>query len=169
MSQSTFASSDGGGRTTLPFQLMPQMADDMPPELTVRVIFYQFGENDTPWTGYYVIYNGARILVENYQGVWFQLKGTSQSTRAIHVVPERFGLVHQPLPNMNLTELRVQMAIHGASQILQTAITGFATTPTNPIDRPSCPSSRASSNTRIFGMGLNFGRGQSSSTPCTSR
>ena len=133
MSQSTFASSDGG-RTTLPFQLMPQMADDMPPELTVRVIFYQFGENDTPWTGYYVIYNGARILVENYQGVWFQLKGTSQSTRAVHVVPERFGLVHQPLPNMNLTELQVQMAIHGASQILQPAITGFATTPTNPID-----------------------------------
>ena len=88
MSQSTFASSDGGGRITLPFWLMPQTADDMPPELTVRVIFYQFGENDAPWTGYYVIYNGARILVENYQGVWFQLKGMSQSTQAVRVVPE---------------------------------------------------------------------------------
>ena len=104
-----------------------------------------------------------------YQGVWFQLEGTPQSTWAIHFAPEWFGLVHQPLSNMNLTELWAQTAIHGASQVLQPAITGFATAPTNPIDWPSRPSSWASSNAQIFGTGLNFRQGWSISTPRASR
>jgi hypothetical protein len=47
-------------------------------EWMMSVIFCQMGEDDVQWTGYYTIYNGCNIGVENYQGVWFEVEQYQQ-------------------------------------------------------------------------------------------
>jgi hypothetical protein len=176
MSFSTFSELHGGGRITLPFLCRPRLTDDLPSEWLTSVIFYQMGEDDVPWTGYYTIYDGRKIAVENYQGVWFEIKQYSQEDatgshpefRAIRVARASLGLVHHPNENMNLIELRAQTTIHGTSHSAQPTPTGFSTAPATPFAQifPSRPASRTSNAGSLpaFGTGLNFGRG-SSSTP----
>jgi hypothetical protein len=78
MSFSTFSKLHGGGHITLPFICRPRLTDDLPSEWLTSVIFYQIGEDNVPWTGYYTIYDGWKIAVENYQGVWFEIEQYSQ-------------------------------------------------------------------------------------------
>ena len=63
-----------GKRLYLPFQLVPRLSDDLPSQQTVGVIHYQLGENDAPWTGYFTLYQGVKVAVEMYCGVWFELR-----------------------------------------------------------------------------------------------
>ena len=73
-SHSMFATVDGGGQIVLPINLKPRMSDDLINErIKVNVQFLPMGAEGAPWAGYYATFNDAKLAVENYQGVWFDL------------------------------------------------------------------------------------------------
>ncbi len=38
-----------------------------------NVMYHQLREDNAPWTGYYAQFQGAKVAIENYQGVWFKV------------------------------------------------------------------------------------------------
>ncbi len=38
-----------------------------------NVLYQQLGEDNAPWTSYYAQFQGAKVAIENYQGVWFKV------------------------------------------------------------------------------------------------
>ena len=143
-----------GKRLYLPFQLVPRLSDDLPSQQTVGVIHYQLGENDAPWTGYFTLYQGVKVAVEMYCGVWFELRYNTGKVAsplpighyAFRVARNALGLVHFPERNMNIEELKDQTKAQGtAGTSGYTANLGSFDIKSS--DMPSRPSSRASETT----------------------
>src|SRR6266404_3719548 len=57
----------------LPFSFSPQAADTVPGCLMVNVWWLEKGQEGAPWTGYYARLKNAKVAVELYQGIWFEL------------------------------------------------------------------------------------------------
>lgn len=169
MSFSTFATADGGGRITLPFQLNPRQIDDIPDINKLNVQHLQITQDNAPWTGYYarVGYGSTKVAVELYEGVWFELRfePAHNKTFAIRVARPSLQLINTPTSNMNIEELKHQTAAQGTpvqGQGTLPAPTGFTTAPTTPAVRippaESRPPSPRSEGSNIFGFGTRFGR-----------
>lgn len=173
MSLSTFALRDGGGRLLLPFNLEPQYSHSIDdPTIRMNVQFLPMGPEGAPWAGYYGLLNGAKVAVENYEGVWFELRYDPifKKHRATRLARPELDLVHAPKDNMNMQELRYQtlamefLAARAAATLPEA--TGFTTAPTTPAVREpptdSRPPSSTGSNRRT---GLNFDREDREDTP----
>ena len=166
MAMSYYSVQDGGGVLRLPFRLTPRLTNDLPEAMQHNLMFRQLGEDDAPWTGYYAQFRGAKVAVENYQGVWFEVRPepSDRLFYAFRAARAALNLTHAPNERMNLLELRLQTEIQGTPQTnVQAPLpTGFDTAPTEGIPRPASRASVTSehSNAGIFGMGLSFGKGK---------
>jgi hypothetical protein len=43
-------------------------------------------QDGAPWTGYYATYQGAKLAVLNYYGIWFKIQCHNNAWAAIHPV-----------------------------------------------------------------------------------
>ena len=59
----------------LPFEIYPETTDCYKAKYTVNLKHLVTGqEPGTPWTGYYAMFNGAKLAVSNMFGAWFEIE-----------------------------------------------------------------------------------------------
>jgi len=94
------------------------------------------GEDSTPWTGYFAHLNNAKVAVELYLGVWFELGLNSEQMKikAICVARLVLNLTHDPDRSMDIESLRAQGKLPASGKSLVT--TGFVTAPQFGEDNP---------------------------------
>ena len=56
-----------------PFILEPEDRDSVPATWTENLQFLVTGQDNAPWTGYYTTFNGAKMAVSNFLGIWFEI------------------------------------------------------------------------------------------------
>ncbi|SRR6266404_946821 len=103
---------ENGATIVLPFPYSSRLLDDVPSELK-NVWWLQAREDGAPSTGYYARFRGAKVAVEIYQGVWFELRFDPTWTRieAFRVARPLLGLIHAPTGRMYIDELRAQTEV----------------------------------------------------------
>jgi len=126
----------------LPMEAMPEQRDTVPATNAVNTVFLISGTADNvPWTGYYILLDGARLAVTNIYGVWFELRRREAGFEAHRLVREGLSLIDAPLKGIDYARLRAtgepltQAPSRAATPAIQTAtITDPAAGP--PKDQP---------------------------------
>src|SRR6267378_4247544 len=130
-----------GSPLMLPFPFGPQREDNVPVSLKNNVWWLAKGEEGALWAGYYAHFKSAKVAVELYQGVWFELQVNDEGNtlEAVHVARPALNLTHDPDRNMNIDSIQAQGTLQVSGRPLAT--TGFVTTPrfssTDPPSRPA--------------------------------
>ena len=90
-----------------PFQITPEQKDHVPAKFTNHLKHLVSGQKATtisspqgailkeqlaPWTGYFVILNGALLSVSNYVGVWFEVRARGAGWEAFCIARDSLGL-----------------------------------------------------------------------------
>jgi len=160
MSMAFQSTNADGSPLVLPFVYGPRSEDNVPLSLRQNVWWLLKGEDGAPWTGYFARLNSAKVAVELYQGVWFELGMNSEQTKleASRVARPVLNLTHDPDRNMSIDSLRAQGRLPTAGKSLVT--TGFVTAPQfgegNP--PPTRPTSRsATPHSLVSAFGANLG------------
>jgi hypothetical protein len=47
--------------------------DYVPAQFTQNLKHLVAGQEQAPWTGYYIMYQGAKLTVSNVYGIWFEI------------------------------------------------------------------------------------------------
>jgi len=105
----------------------------------VTVFLVSGTADNVPWTGYYVLLEGARLAVTNIYGVWFELRRRGTGFEAHRLVREGLSLIDAPLNSIDYARLRAtgepltQVPSRAATPAIQTAtITDPAAGPWRP-------------------------------------
>src|SRR6267378_8378312 len=160
MSMAFQSTNADGSPLVLSFVYGPRSEDNVPLSLRQNVWWLLKGEDGAPWTGYFAHLNSAKVAVELYQGVWFELGMNSEQTKleASRVARPVLNLTHDPDRNMSIDSLRAQGRLPTSGKSLVT--TGFVTAPQfgegNP--PPTRPTSRsATPHSLVSAFGANLG------------
>jgi hypothetical protein len=65
----------------------------------------QAGQEQAPWTGYYALYQGAKLVVSNCYGVWFKIQCHDNIWAAICPTHVSLNLQGNALEGINTKEL----------------------------------------------------------------
>jgi hypothetical protein len=57
-----------------PKEQLSQDRDSVPTTWTENLQFLVTGQDNAPWTGYYATFNGAKMAVSNFLGIWFEIR-----------------------------------------------------------------------------------------------
>jgi hypothetical protein len=68
-----------------PFILEPEDRDSVPATWTENLQFLVMGQDNAPWTGYYATFNGAKMAVSNFLGIWFEIRQREGTFKAFRV------------------------------------------------------------------------------------
>ena len=85
----------------LPFQVYPKIKDSVPATHTDNVKHLTAGQEGAPFTGYYVMLNGAKIAVTNCYGVWFEVCLRGLLFEAFRIARPVLNLHQEAMPGMN--------------------------------------------------------------------
>jgi hypothetical protein len=89
-----------------PFEIPPlKMQDHVPADYTMGLWFLVTKQENTPWTGYYTNYKGAKMALLNSHRVWFKVKQCGTMWEAVRVAQCSLGLTHIPLDGINIKKL----------------------------------------------------------------
>jgi hypothetical protein len=67
--------------------------------------FLVTGQDNAPWTGYYATFNGAKMAVSNFLGIWFEIRRCEGEFKAFRVACSALQLKSHPLPGTNIVAL----------------------------------------------------------------
>ena len=90
------------------FRITPETSHSVPAPYNQNVQFHQATANpdSVPWTGYYAIYNGAKLAVSNAYGVWFEITPHQGGYRAIWKARDALQLYHWPCEGIDMAFIK---------------------------------------------------------------
>ena len=132
----------------LPMEAMPEQWDMVPAANAVNTVFLISGTaNNVPWTGYYVLLDGAHLAVTNIYDVWFELRRRENGFEVHRLVWEGLSLIDAPLTGIDYARLRetgeplTRAPSRAATPAIQTAT--ITTTAAGPWGLPQTPQEQA--------------------------
>jgi hypothetical protein len=63
------------------------------------------GQDNAPWTGYYTTFNGVKMAILNFLGIWFEIQRCEGEFKAFRVACSALNLKSHPLPGTNIVAL----------------------------------------------------------------
>jgi hypothetical protein len=90
------------------FMITPETSHSVPAPYNENVQFHQATANPDSvlWTGYYAIYNGAKLAVSNAYGVWFEITPHQEGYRAIRKARDILQLHHWPCEGIDMALIK---------------------------------------------------------------
>jgi hypothetical protein len=67
--------------------------------------FLVTGQDNAPWIGYYTHFNGAKLAISNFLGIWFEIRRCKGKFEAFRVACSALNLKSHPLPGTNIVAL----------------------------------------------------------------
>jgi hypothetical protein len=89
----------------LPFPVIPEQVNYIPREMCGDARHHMAGVGGAPYTGYYINYLGALLLVTNVYGYWFEVQYQNRRHVAIRLVRSGTNLPVDPLPGLSFSAL----------------------------------------------------------------
>ena len=70
----------------LPFEIYPESVDCYGSKFTINLRHLVTSqESGTPWTGYYATFKGAKLVVSNMFGAWFEIERRNDKWQAVRL------------------------------------------------------------------------------------
>src|SRR6266853_2632878 len=78
----------------LPIAFYPEDRDYMKKEFPENLHHLVAGQDNTPWTGYYANYEGAKLALSSSFRVWFEIRKCEDGWEAFHIAQEKLNIKH---------------------------------------------------------------------------
>jgi hypothetical protein len=82
-----------------------EQRDYIPETYTLNLMHLQTGQEQAPWTGYYILHQGAKLAVSNCYCMWFKIHCHDNIWAVIHPAHVSLNLQGNALEGINIKEL----------------------------------------------------------------
>src|SRR5712672_407882 len=89
-----------------PFEITLETTNTVPAEFRGNAYHFTIGQDEIPFTVYFINYKGARLAVSNYYGVWFEVQKRDAIFEAKRVARDELQLPELPMFRMDIVVLK---------------------------------------------------------------